>query len=115
MTDTGNVAQAIYGSLMRIQRRWSYRYQYRVIAGGFWVYSSMVLINEISNFIVSEISATEHRDRKRSTDAQHHFEYAIEAILKDVWKGTAISPNYGPAFNEEQIGSHQIPDIVTLI
>ena len=30
---TGGVTEALYGSLMRIQRGWSYRYQYRVIVG----------------------------------------------------------------------------------
>ena len=33
MLTTGDVTEAVYGSLMRIQRRWSYRYQYRVIVG----------------------------------------------------------------------------------
>ena len=33
MTTVG-VTEALYGSLMRIQRGWSYRYQYRVIVGG---------------------------------------------------------------------------------
>ena len=33
MPTTGVVAEAMYRSLMRIQRGWSYRYQYRVIVG----------------------------------------------------------------------------------
>ena len=33
MPTTGGVAEAVYGGLMRIQRGWSYRYQYRVIVG----------------------------------------------------------------------------------
>ena len=33
MLTTGGVTGALYGSLMRIQRGWSYRYQYRVIVG----------------------------------------------------------------------------------
>ena len=33
MQTTGGVTEAVYGSLMRIQRGWSYRYQYRVIGG----------------------------------------------------------------------------------
>ena len=33
MLTTGGVTEAVYGSLMRIQRGWSYRYQYRVIVG----------------------------------------------------------------------------------
>ncbi len=34
MLTTGDVTEAMYGSLMRIQKEWSYRYQYRVIVGG---------------------------------------------------------------------------------
>ena len=33
MLTTGEVTEAMYGSLMRIQRGWAYRYQYRVIFG----------------------------------------------------------------------------------
>ena len=33
MLTTGGVTEAMYGSLMRMQRGWSYRYQYRVIVG----------------------------------------------------------------------------------
>ena len=33
MLTTGGVTGAMYGSLMRIQRGWAYRYQYRVIVG----------------------------------------------------------------------------------
>ena len=33
MLTTGSVTEAMYESLMRIQRGWSYRYQYRVIVG----------------------------------------------------------------------------------
>ena len=54
----------------------------------------MEALTEISNSIAFEIAAIENRQRKRTAEAQHHFEYAIEAILKDVWKGTAISPEY---------------------
>ena len=54
----------------------------------------MEALTEISNSIAFDIAAIENRQRKRTAEAQHHFEYAIEAILKDVWKGTAISPNY---------------------
>ena len=36
----------------------------------------------------------EGKFRKRSADAQRHFEYAIATILKDLWRATAISPNY---------------------
>ena len=33
MLTTRGVVEAMYGSLMRIQRGWAYRYQYRVIVG----------------------------------------------------------------------------------
>ena len=33
MPTTGGVAEAMYGSLMRIQRGWAYRYQYWAIVG----------------------------------------------------------------------------------
>ena len=33
MLTARGVAETVYGSLMRIQRGWSYRYQYRVIVG----------------------------------------------------------------------------------
>ena len=33
MPTTGSVAETIYGSLIMIQRGWSYRYQYRVTVG----------------------------------------------------------------------------------
>ncbi len=56
--------------------------------------TSIADLFEFREQISSNISAAENRQRKRTAEAQHHFEYAIEAILKDVWKGTAISPNY---------------------
>ena len=42
----------------------------------------------------------EGRIRKRSADAQRHFEYAIATILKDLWKATAISPDYECGINK---------------
>ena len=44
--------------------------------------------------IASEISSIENRERKRSADAQKHFEHAIECLLKDLWLGTVIHPEY---------------------
>ena len=44
--------------------------------------------------IASEISSIENRERKRSADAQKKFEHAIECLLKDLWLGTAIHPEY---------------------
>ena len=33
MLTSGDVTGSVYGSLMRMQRGWAYRYQYRVIVG----------------------------------------------------------------------------------
>ena len=33
MLTSGDVTGSVYGSLLRIQRGWAYRYQYRVIVG----------------------------------------------------------------------------------
>ena len=51
-------------------------------------------IIKISQQIASEISSIENRERKRSADAQKKFEHAIECLLKDLWLGTAIHPEY---------------------
>ena len=42
---TGGVTEAVYGSLVRIQRGWSYRYQYRVIVG-VWMPHRNLLVME---------------------------------------------------------------------
>ena len=42
--DTGGVTGALYGSLMRIQRGWSYRYQYRVIVGIEMLHRNLLVI-----------------------------------------------------------------------
>ncbi len=47
-----------------------------------------------ASWIASEISSIKNRERKRSADAQKHFEHAIECLLKDLWLGTAIHPEY---------------------
>ena len=60
----------------------------------------MVIFAELTQCLASEISSRENRARKRSTDAQRHFEYAIEIILKDLWKATAISPDYECRINK---------------
>ena len=41
---TGGVAEAVYGSLMRIQRGWSYRYQCRVIVGVEMPHSNLLVM-----------------------------------------------------------------------
>ena len=51
-------------------------------------------LTQTASFIASEISSIENRERKRSADAQMHFEHAIECLLKDLWLGTAIHPEY---------------------
>ena len=41
---TGGVAEAVYGSLMRIQRGWSYHYQCRVIVGVEMPHSNLLVM-----------------------------------------------------------------------
>ena len=44
--------------------------------------------------IASELSSIENRERKRNADAQINFEHAIKCLLKELWLGTAIHPEY---------------------
>ena len=60
----------------------------------------MEALNELTQSIASEISSQESRSRKRSADAQHNFEYAIETILKDLWKAGAISTEHECGINK---------------
>ena len=57
-------------------------------------------ISQISQQIVSEISLIENRKRKRSVDAQKHFEHAIECLLRELWLGTVIHPEYEVGINK---------------
>ena len=45
-------------------------------------------IKQIAQQIADEITQIEARERKRNTEAQAHFEYAIASIVQEVWKGT---------------------------
>ena len=56
--------------------------------------NSSIILSEISLLIASEISSIENRQRKRSDDAQKHFEHAIERLLTELWLGTVIHPEY---------------------
>ena len=47
-------------------------------------------IYRVSLLIASEILSIENGERKRTAEAQKHFEHAIECLLKDLWLGTAI-------------------------
>ena len=44
--------------------------------------------------VASELSSIENRERKRNADAQINFEHAIKCLLKELWLGTAIHPEY---------------------
>ena len=57
-------------------------------------------MSDITQSIGSEIASMEGRIRKRSADAQRHFEYAIATILKDLRKATAINPDYESGINK---------------
>ncbi|MDA9959772.1 hypothetical protein N9E24_08235 [Alphaproteobacteria bacterium] len=54
----------------------------------------MEALTALSQSIAFEISSIESRERKRTTSAQRHFEHAIECLLKELWLGTAIHPEY---------------------
>jgi hypothetical protein len=54
----------------------------------------MEALTGLSQSIAFEISSIESRERKRTTSAQRHFEHAIECLLKELWLGTAIHPEY---------------------
>jgi hypothetical protein len=60
----------------------------------------MEALHDLIKSVASEISSQESRSRKRSTDAQHNFEYAITTILTDLWKAIAISPEYECGINK---------------
>ena len=49
---------------------------------------------QTASSIASEISSIESRERKRIASAQKHFEHAIECLLKELWLGTVIHPEY---------------------
>jgi hypothetical protein len=54
----------------------------------------MEVLTDLTKIISSEIFSIENRERKRDADAQKHFEHAIECLLKELWLGTAIHPEY---------------------
>ena len=54
----------------------------------------MEALTGLSQSIASEISSIESRERKRTASAQKHFAHAIECLLKDLWLGTVIHPEY---------------------
>ncbi len=51
-------------------------------------------LTQTASLIASEISSVENRERKRTASAQKHFEHAIECLVKDLWLGTVIHPEY---------------------
>ena len=51
-------------------------------------------LTQTASFIASEISSVENRERKRTASAQKHFEHAIECLMKNLWLGTVIHPEY---------------------
>ena len=54
----------------------------------------MEALTGLSQSIASEISSVENRERKRTASAQKHFEHAIECLMKNLWLGTVIHPEY---------------------
>ncbi len=51
-------------------------------------------LTQTASLIASEISSVENRERKRTASAQKDFEHAIECLVKDLWLGTVIHPEY---------------------
>ena len=60
----------------------------------------MEVLHDLTQSIASEISSQESRSRKRSVDAQNKFEHAIQTILKDLWKASAISTEHECGINK---------------
>ena len=54
----------------------------------------MSQLTQTALLIASEISSVENRERKRTASAQKHFEHTIECLMKDLWLGTVIHPEY---------------------
>mgnify|MGYP005691183757 CR=1 FL=1 len=75
-------------------------------------------IYRVSLLIASEILSIENRERKRSAEAQKHFEHAIECLLKDLWLGTAIHPEYEVGIHRRsnwysETPQYRDPDLIT--
>ncbi len=51
-------------------------------------------LTQTASLIASEISSVENKECKRTASAQKHFEHAIECLVKDLWLGTVIHPEY---------------------
>ena len=55
---------------------------------------AMTQLAQMALSIASEISSIENRECNRSADAQKCFKHAIECLLKELWLGIAIHPEY---------------------
>ena len=66
-------------------------------------------IKQIAQQIADEITQIEARERKRNTEAQTHFEYAIASIVQEVWKGTYILPELELSINKNANWYSQFP------
>jgi hypothetical protein len=66
-------------------------------------------LTQTASLIVSEISFIENRQRKHLDYAQMHFEHAIECLLKELWLGTVILPQYGARIHRRSNCYSQTP------
>ncbi|MDA9816476.1 hypothetical protein N9C75_05440 [Alphaproteobacteria bacterium] len=66
-------------------------------------------IKQIAQQIADEITQIERRERKRNSEAQTHFEYAIASIVQEVWKGTYILPELELSINKNANWYSQFP------
>ena len=66
-------------------------------------------VKQIAQQIADEITQIERRERKRNSEAQMHFEYAIASIVQEVWKGTYILPELELSINKNANWYSQFP------
>ena len=66
-------------------------------------------VKQVAQQIADEITQIERRERKRNSEAQMHFEYAIASIVQEVWKGTYILPELELSINKNANWYSQFP------
>ena len=71
-------------------------------------------LTQTASLLASEISSVENRERKRAASAEKHFKHAIEILLKDLWLGTVIYPEYEAGIQGRSNWYSETPHIVTL-
>ena len=57
-------------------------------------------LNELVDHLAENITAGEHRQRKRTAEENKRFIHSLTKILTDVWEGMSISPYYECVINK---------------